>query len=76
MTPGLAGGLRDLPSVPRDPAPHLRVFAGFGLPRLPGDPRPRAAGAGLRAGLNAGPHCDVVAASPSDAVPMPPRAFE
>ena len=40
MTPGLAGGLRDLPSVLRDPAPRLRTFAGSSLPRFPGDPRP------------------------------------
>ena len=40
VTPGLAGGLRDLPSVPRDPAPRLRTFVESNLPRFPGDPRP------------------------------------
>ena len=70
MTPGLAGGLRDPSFVLRDPAPHLLTFAGSGLPRFPGDPRRRRR---LRAGLNAGPHCDAVAASRGDAMPMPPR---
>ena len=66
MTPGLAGGLRDLPSVLRDPAPRLRAFAESGLPRFPGDPGHRPDHD------NAGSPVDAVAASRSDAVPMPP----
>ena len=70
MTPGLACMIRH-PSC----AIRRRVCGLLSSPICPGSPGIRV-GARLQAGLSAGPHCGVVAASPSDAVPMPPRGFE
>ena len=68
MTPGLAGGLRDPSFVLRSRLLWRRICGLLPGPACPGSPGIRAAGAGLRAGLDAGPHCDADVASRGDAV--------
>ena len=69
MTPGLAGDLRDPSFVLRI---RRRICGLLPGSACPGSPGIRAAGASLQAGLNAGPHCDVGAASRGDAMPRRP----